>query len=225
MSMQLAVIAGGNGYIGSALATTFRNAGWRVITLGRKAGSTADDMLCDITDEVSVQTTVALIVTHHGPIDACIHSASPALERVTFLNASPESFRAHLRTAVDGTYFLAQHVIPHMTANGAFIALTSNVVDHISSDLKMGAYPFAKCEQQSVMQKIAVSDESQRIRVHTVMPHFLPGGLNNDLPAAIRDHLAMQEDGTKNTLEDTAALVLTIASNPLAYPSGRQSTP
>lgn len=70
---RVALVVGGTGYIGAAVAARLRAEGATVVTAGRSSG----DVHLDATDDASVAAGVTSVVEQHGRIDLLVHAAAP----------------------------------------------------------------------------------------------------------------------------------------------------
>lgn len=71
---RVAVVVGGTGYIGAALADRLRQEGATVVTASRSGG----DLRIDAAELASVETGLADVVREYGHIDVLIVAAAPA---------------------------------------------------------------------------------------------------------------------------------------------------
>ena len=209
---RVVIIFGGDGYVGSVAASLFEQSGWIVLRASRRAAQDEKHITCDITDSVSVAAAFRFVQDTFGRIDACVHAASPALERVPFISARPESFTAHLKTAVVGTMNIAQCGVAAGVHN--MVVITSQAIDATKN--KMGAYPFAKHAQQVLCATLARTLPPQP-RIHSIAPGFLPGGLNNDLPQSVREAFSTVDDGSRTDATSIARIILDICEQKPEY--------
>lgn len=203
---KLALITGGRGYIGSAIALRFAQRGYVPVALSRALG-------IDVTDEGSLEDAVARAVSEHGPIYACVHAAAAPLERKPLLTVDPRSFDAALATAARGAYLLARAARPHLAPTAAFIGITTEAIESGEPAAGSGAYIAAKYALRGVLRSLA----AELPRVYAVAPGFLPGGLNSDIPQAAREMLARKYNSP--TPEDIAALIVELCEGS-PIPSG-----
>ncbi len=214
----LAIITGGTGYLGSAIVDELRKSGWRVMSLARSVAKEETDAYeCDITKADDVGRTIGKIIEQYGEIAACIHAASPALERKPILSLTADSFDESIQTAVNGAFLLAKAAMPHMREGAAFIGITSQAIEPGTS-APMGAYVPAKYALQGFLRVLA--HESSHIRVYAVAPGFMPGGLNRDVPEKVVAFLGSKKDSGFCTPEDVASVVARLCNEKAAYPSG-----
>jgi NAD(P)-dependent dehydrogenase (short-subunit alcohol dehydrogenase family) len=191
--MKCAAITGASGYLGSLIASELAQRGWDIITISR--------------DDDPFQRII-------HPIHACIHAAAPPLDRKPLLSLTLEEMNRHLAVALGGAFMLAAAGVPYMPPGGVFVGITTDAIETGKAVAKMGSYIPAKYALRGFLRVLATELKPQGIRVNAVAPGFMAGGLNRDLPEAIRDLKA------KTTREEVAATVVKLCTDITAYPSG-----
>jgi len=115
LSGRVAVVVGGTGYIGRAIADRLRAEGATVLTASRSGG----DVRIDGADRASVEAGVAAVLEEHGRIDVLVVTAAPPADS---LDPSSLSDPDTVLDAVGGkamTFLrLANAVLPAMRAAG-----------------------------------------------------------------------------------------------------------
>lgn len=119
--MGVALVTGASSGIGRATAKRLNQAGYRVFGTSRKAmGESADGitmLICDVTDEASVQQTVAAVLQLAGRIDLLVNNAGIGL-----LGAAEESSTAQAEALFDVNVFgitrVTNAVLPTMRSQG-----------------------------------------------------------------------------------------------------------
>ena len=216
----LAVVSGGTGYLGSAIVAELKNAGWRVATLSKSIPKSNDEVYtCDVTNEEDVRTVLAKIRGAHGPIAACVHTASPPLERVPILSVSTAAFDAALNTNVRAAFLLAREMTKHMEERAAFIGITTHAIEPGILQ-PHGAYIPAKYALRGFLRALSAETNESGIRVYAVAPGFLPGGLNNDLPQPVQDFLARKSGTDSESPKRIATLIRRLCVGETEFPPG-----
>ena len=109
---RIALVVGGTGRIGRAVAERFELEGARVLTVARSTGF-------DVSDDASVESAIASVIAEHSRIDALVVTAAPSART---LDPTKSSDPAHVLAAVDGKALgflrVANAVIPHMVEAG-----------------------------------------------------------------------------------------------------------
>lgn len=217
----LAIISGGTGYLGSAVASCLKEKGWIVASIGRSDTTDPLSFRSDITDEAEVQKTVTTIVDSYGPIDACIHAAAvPVDAKTPVLSLPAGSFDEQINIAVRGAFLLAKSAIPHMKEGSAFIGVTSALIEPDVALSRMGSYVTAKYALRGFLRTLASEVSVQKVRVYAVAPGFLPGGLNKGIPEAILKFLGKKSGAGDSTAEEVAEVIGKICTEPTAYVPG-----
>jgi len=216
----LAIVSGGTGYLGTVIVAELAAAGWDVVSLSRNTSdASAGVYTCDITDERAVHTTLAEIVATRGPISACIHAASPLLERIPILSVSTSAFDSAMDTAVRGAFLLAKETAQHRLSNAAFIGITTQAIEP-GVVQPFGAYIPAKYALRGLLRALSAEGEQGGLRVYAVAPGFLPGGLNDDLPKQMQDFFARKSGTNAESPQEIAALVRKLCAGDSEFPPG-----
>lgn len=120
--LQNVVITGAGSGIGRALARAFAAKGYAVAALGRTLSAleqTADGhpaihpFTVDVCDARQCLDVFARIAQDMGPIDVLVANAA-IYDKVHFLDQSPESFSAMMRTNIEGVANTVRPVLPGM---------------------------------------------------------------------------------------------------------------
>jgi short-subunit dehydrogenase len=117
----VALVTGASSGIGRATADALRQAGYRVFGTSRKARAEGDDgitmLVCDVTDDTSVQKMVAEVLRQAGRIDLLVNNAGIGL-----LGGAEESSAAQARALFDVNVFgvtrVTNAVLPAMRSQG-----------------------------------------------------------------------------------------------------------
>ncbi|MFJ3384677.1 MULTISPECIES: SDR family NAD(P)-dependent oxidoreductase [unclassified Curtobacterium] len=94
---RVALVVGGRGYIGSAVADRLRAEGATVVVASRSAGG--DGVAIDTADQASVDAGVAAVLEQHGRIDVLVVTAAPSAGT---LDPAKKSDPEQIASAIDG---------------------------------------------------------------------------------------------------------------------------
>jgi len=111
-----ALVAGGTGRLGSAIASRLGESGWQVVAEGRAAGdlSTAD----------GARALVATAVDRLGGLDLVVHAAGEGFAPKPFDQVTEADWDAAAGATAKGTFFLAQAAAPELRrSKGTLIVL------------------------------------------------------------------------------------------------------
>ncbi|MBT2502253.1 SDR family NAD(P)-dependent oxidoreductase [Curtobacterium sp. ISL-83] len=118
LSNRIALVVGGNGYIGTAVVDRLRQEGATVVVASRSAAS-GDGVALDTADQDSVDAAVASVLDAHGRIDAVVVTAAPSART---LDPAKKSDPAQVASAIDGKALgflrVANAVLPHQRQAG-----------------------------------------------------------------------------------------------------------
>lgn len=125
---RVAVITGGAQGIGLAIARRFAQSGASVELwdLDGKCGAEAVEAIgkpasfveLDVAEEASVEAAAAQVVRRRGRIDILVTSAGITGPNAATWDYPAEEWRRVFRVNVEGTFFAARAVVPHMLAKG-----------------------------------------------------------------------------------------------------------
>jgi NAD(P)-dependent dehydrogenase (short-subunit alcohol dehydrogenase family) len=119
---SVAVVTGGAGAIGGAIADTLRSGGHRVVIVDRTA-----DVACDLADAEQVRQAADVILRDYGRCDLLVHAAG-AFDRMTLDTFDLAAFRRVQAVNVEAMLLLAQKFAPGMLERrfGRIISIVSN---------------------------------------------------------------------------------------------------
>jgi NAD(P)-dependent dehydrogenase (short-subunit alcohol dehydrogenase family) len=184
-----ALVTGGTSGLGRAMAEALVVAGATVAITGRDAGRTAQvaaalgamPLACDVTDDGSVERTVAAVLERLGGVDLLVNNAGLGMRSVNpsfltdpqpFYEVSPDGFRAVVATNLTGYFLTARAVVPHMLDAGG--GRVVNISMNHSTMNRRGFVPYgpsrAGAEALSRIMAADLADSTVRVNL------LLPGG-------------------------------------------------
>ena len=177
-ALPIALISGAGSGIGRATARKFLVNGYTVVLMGRKqstlletaAGATSADVLvCDVTDREQVRQAFVKIELDHGRIDVLFYNAGIGSPYCLIDEISHETWMDVLQTNVTGSFLLAQQAFRLMRAqspqggriinNGSISAqvprpgsvpytTTKHAITGLTKSLSLDGRPFNICCSQ-----------------------------------------------------------------------------
>jgi NAD(P)-dependent dehydrogenase (short-subunit alcohol dehydrogenase family) len=158
MNERVAVVTGGAGAIGGAVADELRLAGLRVMVLDRAE--------CDLADAASVRQAAAAI----GDADVLVHAAA-AFEQGELHELDLETWRGVQAVNVEAALLLAQAFAPGMAQRGwgRIVHIVSDTIWSPPSP-KMLAYITSKAALVGLTRTLAVALGRDGITVNAVAP-------------------------------------------------------
>jgi pteridine reductase len=114
-----ALLTGGTGKLGAAVAERLRGEGWHVLAAGSRDG--------DLSRAEGARTLVARAVDDLGGLDVVINGASAGFEPKPFEQVSEEDVDAALGATVKGSFFVTQAAVPHLRESSGLVIMVEDV--------------------------------------------------------------------------------------------------
>lgn len=182
---RVAVITGGSGGIGRALARAFLDNGARAIVLAdldpgpveaaaAEIGAdhpeaTVEGRACDVTDEAQVVALVEATLDRHGPIDLFCSNAGSGAEGV-LLDAPDGSWNQQWELHVMSHVYAARAVVPAMVARGEGYLLNTASAAGLLAAMGSGPYSVTKAAAIKLAEMLAIVHGDEGIRVSVLCP-------------------------------------------------------
>ncbi|MGA1492654.1 MAG: SDR family NAD(P)-dependent oxidoreductase [bacterium] len=130
--MKHILITGGGTGIGRALAERFAAKGWRVTIVGRRlellqqVARYYPYKISIISEDVgSIQDRKKIVSEAKGTLDLLVHNAAVLGPVGPILDQSPEDWKSHMATNVEGPLFLTQALLPNLVENSRVVNISS----------------------------------------------------------------------------------------------------
>ena len=114
-----ALVAGGTGRLGSAIAARLADEGWRVVAEGRAAG--------DLSTQAGCRALVALATEQLGGLDLVVHAAGDGFAPKPVDEVTEADWDAAQGATAKGTFFLAQAAAPALRASHGVLIVLEDV--------------------------------------------------------------------------------------------------
>ena len=232
---KVALVTGAGKNIGRAIALSLARDGAAVAVNGRgdaaavdavvaeirAAGGTAMAAMADVSNRAQARTMADLVAGEMGGIDILVSNAG--LRRQTgFLDISEAEWREIMSVALDGAFFLAQAVIPHMLARGGGAIIAMSGMSHHVGTPNRAHVSASKAGLEGMMRSVAVEFGGRGIRANCIAPGAIDtvrGASAGVLPGSLT--LAGTPLGRKGAVEEIAAMVRLLAGPEGAYVTGQ----
>jgi len=119
MGNKRALVAGGTGRVGRAIAVRLEAEGWRVVAAGRVDG--------DLSTVAGARELVASTVDRLGGLDLVVQSASDGFAPKPVEEVTEADWDAAAGVTAKGTFFLAQAAAPHLRESRGVLILIEDV--------------------------------------------------------------------------------------------------
>ena len=181
---KIAVVMGGAGAIGSAVAVALAQHGAGVVVLDlqqepasdvakhiQTLGQKACALPCDICSEEQIQSAIAETVQRFGRIDVLINAPGHGILK-PLLEMTRKEFERNLSEYLTGAFLISKAVAEPMIQQG-----TGGSIVHVSSISSIralgrgtGAYAAAKAGLNALVREMAVEWSPHGIRINAVAP-------------------------------------------------------
>lgn len=193
------IVTGAASGIGAATARRLAAEGGAVACLDVSAGAVADvaaeivaaggraqAWACDVSDHDQVVSAVAAAVETFGPTDVLCNIAGIG-RYFHSTEMTPAEWRKIIDVNLNGTWFVAQAVLPHMLDRGGVILNTAST-SGLSAQPWQAAYCASKGGVVMLTKALALEYWDRKLRVNAIAP----GGVDTPI---IKDFSALPEGG------------------------------
>ncbi len=217
---KVAVITGGSGAIGGAIAGMLQRLGATAISLDVTASQRLPWKMCDVRDDASVASAVAEVRKEYGTVDIAVHAAGIARDAVVW-KLSLEDWDLVQSVNLRGAFSLIRHVIPGMREGkrGGRIVLIGSIN---GSRGKFGTATYSASKAGLIGLSKTVAREGGRfgILINVVEPGWVRTPLTEEIPEEVRKAaLAESLVGSFLDPEDVASAVAYLCG-----PAGKRIT-
>ena len=228
-----ALVTGASGDLGSAIARRLAKAGchvWvhassqparaeSVVASIRADGGSADAVVFDVTDAVTVQQELARLLEQHT-IDILVNNAG-VHDDAAFPGMTAAQWQRVLQVNLAGFFHVTQPLTMPMVRQrwGRIINISS--VAALAGNRGQVNYAAAKAGLEGFSRALAREVGSRSITVNSVAPGFIDTDMTRELPEAQREALLTQIPlGRLGQAEEIAKVVGFLASDGAAYVTG-----
>ena len=162
---KVAVVTGGAGGIGKAIAESFQKQGASVAVIDIAQN---DYFTGDIGDKDTLEKFAAKVIADFGHVDYLINNAPPMMKGID--ECSYEDFTQALSVGVTAAFYLTKLFLPHFTP-GASVLNISSSRDRMSQP-QTESYTAAKGGIAALTHALAVSLRG-RVRVNSISPGWI----------------------------------------------------
>jgi gluconate 5-dehydrogenase len=234
---KVALVTGGSGDIGRAIAKAFANAGAHLALNGQTKtklenakrelsvhGNRIEIFIADVSEPASIETLVAQVNEAFGGIDILVNCAGMN-RRKPILDVTLDDYEKIMNVHLRGTFFLSKAVAPIMMKRGGgkIINIGSATIHAGVSDVSV--YGAAKAGMDALTRTMAVEWAEHNIQVNTLAPGFIMTELTKDGLWAnerrskwLLDRIPMKRPGLP---KEMAGVALLLASKASSYLTGQ----
>jgi NAD(P)-dependent dehydrogenase (short-subunit alcohol dehydrogenase family) len=233
---HVALITGGNGGLGLAMARGLVKAGASVAIWGRNAdknavavkelrdmGGHAEAFVCDVTDPASCATAFTATIAHFGKIDSCFANAGGSGARGPFHKLTTEDWRQSTDLNVSSVIDTFKLAIGHWLERKApgKLVVTSSIAGLMG--IPMAApYSATKAAVQGLVRGLAIEYGRAGIQANAILPGFIETEMSLDTPQYFQDGAKRRAaSGEIGRLEDMEGIAVYLASPHSRFMTGQ----
>jgi NAD(P)-dependent dehydrogenase (short-subunit alcohol dehydrogenase family) len=233
---HVALITGGNGGLGLAMARGLVKAGASVAIWGRNAdknaaavaeleamGGTAAAFACDVTDPASCAAAFAATIDHFGKIDSCFANAGGSGARGPFHKLTTDDWAQSTNLNVSSVIDTFKLAISHWLERKApgKLIVTSSIAGLMG--IPMAApYSATKAAVQGLVRGLAIEYGRTGIQVNAILPGFIETEMSLDTPQYFQDGAKRRAaSGEIGRLEDMEGIAVYLASPESRFMTGQ----
>ena len=178
---KVALVTGGTGGIGLAVARSFVDAGARVTITGRRsAGESVAASIgarfdqCDATNEAEVISCFDTVEAQVGKIDVLVVNAGIALDEESIESLSSDDMQQIIDVNLKGVFLALKYGPAHINDGGSIIT-TGSVAGSGTTNAGSAAYSASKAGVAYLTRTSAIELAPRGIRCNTICPALIAG--------------------------------------------------
>lgn len=231
-TQKTALVTGGAKGLGAAICARAARAGYRlgVLDLDRaecealiRTLPTAEHvpLQANVTDEAQVRNAFDEL----GAVPDLVVNNAGIVRFGSLTEQTVDDFRAVVSVNLTGTYIVAREAALRMLRRGSGVIINMSSINAFSPGPGAGAYPATKAAVAKLTEHLALELGPAGIRVNSVAPGFIDGGMSAPIYA---DPRVRQLRGGAvplrglGSVEDIANAVMWLASDEARYVTGHQ---
>jgi 3-oxoacyl-[acyl-carrier protein] reductase len=218
---QVALITGGAGGMGRAIASNFSAAGARVVATDLAAeldlGPGIAYRRCDVTQRAETEAVIDAVIAEHGRIDILVLCAG-IIARTPLADSSDEEWDALMTVNVRGVVNPCRKLYPHMVQRGYGKILAAGSIAAKNGGVASGpAYVASKAAVHGMMRWIAKAGAPHGVYANILAPGPVETAMwakvTGDAAPAAQATVPLGRYGTAEDIAQAALFLCSPASN------------
>lgn len=224
-------ISGGTGHIGAVICRTFHAYGARVIFSYHQNHETAAGLMAELVGATAVQMDLLRVSDIREKIDAMYEAVgaidilvnNAAISQIMPLPlVEEEDVDLIMDINIKGTLFVTKYILKGMIRHKTGVIVNvGSIAGSRMLDVPV-TYAMTKAAVSGMTASLAAELRRFGIRVNTVMPGLIDGGVGNGVPETLRkDFIAHCAAGRAGSAHEVAEAVCFLASDKASYINGQ----
>ena len=221
---KVALVTGGGGGIGSAIAALFAQAGARVVSVdlaGHPGPEGVESRDCDLSRAADVRAVVDGVARDHGRLDLVVHSAGITRDGVLW-KMEEAAWSQVMAVNLDAAFHLVKASVPHLRAAGGGAVVLVSSINGQRGKFGQANYAASKAGLIALGKTAAIELGRFGVRVNSIAPGLIETAMTANLPPEARKR-AVDETllGRTGTPDDVARVALFLCSDLSRHVTGQ----
>jgi len=185
---RVAVVTGGSGAIGQAIARALQRAGGHVVLLDvvPPKDSALQWIECDVRSDSSVAHAVSEVTSKHGAVDIAVHAAGVSRDAVVW-KLSLDDWDFVQSVNLRGAFLVIRHAMPLMRARSGGRIVLIGSINGSRGKFGTSAYSASKAGLLGLAKTVAQETGRFGVLVNVIEPGWVRTPLTESVPQTIRD--------------------------------------
>jgi pteridine reductase len=195
--VRTALVTGGTGRVGGAVAGRLESDGFQVLAAGRKDG--------DVSKPGEARALVERCVSEHGRLDLVVNAAADGFWPKPFEEVGESDFEAAFGAVARGSFFVTQAATPHLRRAGGGLVVMIEDVASFQPWPSFSAHCAAKAAQ-AMLTRVLARALAPEIRVCGIAPGSV--AIDPELEARRAAETLVGRVGTPDDIADAVVYLL-----------------
>lgn len=236
LSGHVALITGGNGGLGLAMAKGLTKAGASVAIWGRNEqknsdavavlkslGGDVEAFICEVTDANQIKAAFEKTIARFGKVDSCFANAGGSGPTSMLHQLSDDQWSGVMDLNLNSVVLTYKVVIAHLLERqqGGKLIVTSSAAANLGMPLHTG-YSTTKAAVVGLTRALAIELGRANIQVNAILPGYIETDMSLDTSQAFRDACKRRSaSGEVGRLEDMEGIAVFLASPESRFMTGQ----